>query len=117
MSLLDEAMEAFVLMDKTTVPDGYGGYNAFWTDGAKFQAAIVLDTSMQARIGEKQGVTELYTITTRKNMNLQYHDVIRRLSDDKVFRVTSDGDEKKTPGSARLDMRQVSAQEWRLPND
>lgn len=116
MSLLDEAMEEFVLMDKTTVPDGYGGYISTWKDGAPFQAAAVLDTSMQARIGEKQGVTALYTITTKKAMNLQYHDVVRRVSDGKIFRITSDGDDKKTPKSAGLNMRQTSAEEWSLPD-
>ena len=116
MSLLDEAMEEFVLMDKKTAPDGYGGYISTWEDGASFDAAAVLDTSMQARIGEKQGVTALYTITTKKAMNLQFHDVARRVSDGKIFRITSDGDDKKTPMSAGLNMRQVSAEEWVLPN-
>lgn len=116
MSLLDEALEDFVLLDKMTMPDGYGGYTSTWTDGAKFKAAAVLDTSMEARIGEKQGVTALYTITTLKAMNLQYHDVFRRVSDGKIFRATSDGDDKKTPNSAGLNMRQVSAEEWVLPN-
>ena len=116
MSLLDEAMEEFVLMDKKTAPDGYGGYIPTWEDGAPFDAAAVLDTSMQARIGEKQGVTALYTITTKKAMNLQFHDVVRRISDGKIFRITSDGDDKKTPMSAGLNMRQVSAEEWVLPN-
>ena len=114
MSLLLEAMEDCILLDKRTTPDGYGGYNAVWTDGAEFVAAVVLDTSMEARIGEKQGVTALYTVTTPKGMNLQYHDVFRRLSDNKIFRVTSDGDDKHTPMSASLDMRQVSAEEWSL---
>lgn len=114
MSLLSDSMEDFVMMDRTTVPDGYGGYTSVWNDGATFKAAAVLDTSMQARIGEKQGVTALYTLTTPKVMNLQYHDVIRRLSDGKIFRVTSDGDDKKTPASAVLDMRQVSAEEFTL---
>ena len=69
---------------------------------------------MQARIGEKQGVTALYTVTTTKALNLQYHDVFRRVEDSKIFRVTSDGDDKKTPPSAGLDMRQVTAEEWKL---
>jgi hypothetical protein len=69
---------------------------------------------MQARVAAVQGVTALYTVTTEKNINLQYHDVFRRASDGKVFRVTSDGDDKKTPASASLNMRQVSAEEWRL---
>ena len=116
MSLLSEQMEDFVIIDKRTVADGYGGYKTEWTDGAPIVATAVLDTSMEARIGEKQGVTALYTITTGRNINLQYHDVIRRLSDSKVFRISSDGDDKKTPLSAGLNMRQVTAEEWSLPN-
>lgn len=116
MSLLSNAMEPCVMVDKTTVSDGYGGYTTNWVDGAEFVAAIVLDNSMQARIGESQGVTGLYTVTTKKSINLQFHDVFRRIEDGKVFRVTSDGDDKKTPSSAGLNMRQVSAEEWSLPN-
>lgn len=116
MSLLSEAMEKCIMLDKRTTADGYGGYITSWVEGAEFQAAVVLDTSMQARVAEKQGVTALYTITTSKAINLQYHDVFKRSSDDKIFRVTSDGDDKRTPGSASLNMRQVSAEEW-VPND
>lgn len=115
MSLLDEEMEKCILIDKRRVPDGYGGTIVEWIDSeVDFDAAIVLDTSTEARIAEKQGVTNLYTITTKKAINLQYHDVFRRLSDGKIFRVTSDGDDKKTPKSANLNMRQVSAEEWEL---
>lgn len=117
MSLLSEAYEDVTMIDKTTSPDGYGGYVVIWKDGAKFKAAIVLDSSMQARIAEKDGVTALYTITTNRQINLQFHDIIRRESDGKIFRITSDGDDKKTPRSASLDMRQVSAEEWELTSN
>ena len=116
MSLLESAMERFVMLDKTTTPDGYGGYIAVWTEGADFQAAATFDTSIEARVAGVQGVTSLYTITTTKAMNLQYHDVVKRLSDEKIFRITSDGDDKKTPPSATLNMRRVTAEEWELPN-
>lgn len=116
MSLLSENMETCCYIDKATYLDSYGSVAVSWNEGAEFSAAIVFDSSMQARIGEKQGVTALYTITTQKNINLQYHDVIRRQRDGKIFRVTSDGDDRHTPGSAGLNMRQVSAEEWTLPN-
>lgn len=112
MSLLSEFMTPCVMLDKRTTADGYGGYVTEWAEGAPFKATVVLDTSMQARTAEKQGVTALYTITTEKAMNLQYHDVFKRLSDKKVFRVTSDGDDKATPNSASLNMRQVTAEEY-----
>lgn len=112
MSLLSEAMESCVMLDRTTASDGRGGIITSWQEGASFDAAIVFDSSMQARTAQAQGVTALYTVTTSKLVNLQFHDVFRRASDNKVFRVTSDGDDKKTPASAGLNMRQVTAQEW-----
>ena len=112
MSLLESAMTDVVLLDKTTEPDGEGGFISSWKEGAPFKAAITFDSSLQARIAEKQGVTSLYTVTVKKNVMLEYHDVFKRLSDGKVFRVTSDGDDKYTPESASLDMRQVTAEEW-----
>lgn len=114
MSLLTDSMEDFVFMNKSVVPDGYGGTTQTWADGATISAVAVFDSSMQARVAGVQGVTSLYTITTRKDVTLEYHDVLRRVRDGKIFRVTSDGDDKYTPKSAGLDMRQVTAEEWRL---
>jgi hypothetical protein len=42
--------------------------------------------------------------------------VFVRKRDGKIFRVTSDGDDKATPKSTVLDMRQVTAEEWSLDN-
>ena len=114
MSLLQQAMTDVVAMEKARVSDGEGGFIVDWVDGAVFKAAITFDTSMQSRIGEKQGVSSRYTITTTKNAKLEYHDVIRRLNDGKIFRVTSDGDDKQTPDSASFQFVQVTAEEWVL---
>jgi len=117
MSLLSEAMENCIMLDKSTRSDGYGGYVTTWTEGAKFDAAITIDTSIEARTAQQAGVTAIYTVTTGKAMNLQYHDVFKRARDGKIFRVKSDGDDKHTPKSATLNMRQVTAEEWELPNE
>ncbi len=114
MSLLELGMEACVMMDKTTGPDGYGGYIPVWREGFKFDCAITFDTSMEARVADEAGVTSLYTVTTKRNLTLEYHDVFKRISDGKIFRVTSDGDDKYTPKTATLDMRQVTAEEYIL---
>ena len=117
MSLLTEAMEKCVMLNKTTIPDGYGGRKDIWQESDfTFDAAIVFDTSLEARVADKQGVTSLYTVTTAKSIVMEYHDVFKRKRDSKIFRVTSDGDDKYTPASATLNMRQVTAEEWSLPN-
>lgn len=114
MSLIDEAMTDVVLLDKHRESDGEGGFITNWIESVEFQAAITFDTSMESRIGEKQGVKSRYTITTNKGAKLEYHDVIRRLSDGKVFRVTSDGDDVQTPERASFQVLQVEAEEWWL---
>lgn len=113
MSLLSDAMETCVILNKTSVPDGYGGRIDTWTESAvTFPAAIVFDTSIEARRAEAEGVHSLYTVTTGKEFTLEYHDVFKRTRDNKIFRVTSDGDDKFTPKVATLNMRQVTAEEW-----
>ena len=117
MSLLLEAMEACHVYTKVITEDGYGGYKTKYTEGVGFNAAITFDNSMEARRADKEGVTSLYTVTTTKDLILQYRDVFVRDRDQKVFRVTSDGDDKFTPNSATLNMRQVTAEEWSFPNE
>ena len=68
MSLIDDYMRDCVMMDKVTVPDGYGGFTSQYQDGAAFKCAVTLDNSMQARIGQQQGVTNVYTATTKKSL-------------------------------------------------
>lgn len=117
MSLLSESMEECVMLNKQSVPDGYGGRIDTWVESDfSFNAAIVFDTSIEARAAQAQGVTSLYTITTERGITLEYHEVFKRKRDEKIFRVTSNGDDRYTPKSATLDMRQVTAEEWSLPN-
>lgn len=120
MSLVEEAFEACVLLDKKTVADGYGGYITTYTDGAEFDAACVIMGSSQIIAAQMKGTNATYMITTKRAMNLQYHDVFRRLRDGKVFRVTRDGDDYVAPLSAGptiRNMRQVEAEEWVIPNE
>lgn len=114
MNLIDDMKFACVFMDKTRVPDGEGGYNIEWAEGAELEAVITFNSSMQARVAEKTGVTALYTITVDRQINLEYHDVIKRLSDGKVFRVTSDGADVQTPDRAIFQFSQVTAEEYML---
>ena len=114
MSLLENAYEDFTVIDKTVVADGYGGTTTVWKDGVTIKGALTFDTSTEMRIAQAMGATSAYTLTVKKNVVLDYHTVIRRESDKKIFRLTSNSDDKKTPESAALNMRQYSAEEWKL---
>lgn len=112
--LVDAFKSDCVMMDKLTVPDGIGGFTHRWVEGAKFSAAIVKDNTLEAREAEKQGVTEVYTITVSEDLPISYHDVFKRLSDGVTFRVTSNPIDSKPPKVSSFKFAQVSAERWEL---
>lgn len=114
MTLFEAMFEPFCFVEKTRTPDGEGGYITTWTDGAQFQGKAAFDTSIEARTGAAAGVSSLYTLTVPKTVQLEYHDIVKRLGDGKVLRVTSDGDDVVTPSMATFEFLQVTAEEYEL---
>lgn len=120
MTLFEAMMEDCELMDLTSAPDGEGGFINKRTPGAPFKAAVKLDSSTLAKIAEKDGVESLYTITTGKGAVLKDGFVFRRKKDEDphdAFMVTSDGTDNQAPDVSTLDLRQVSAKKWRIPDN
>ena len=112
--LIDSMMVPCVFMEKKQTPDGSGGNRTTWEDGERFKAALIRDTSTEARIAEAAGTVEMYTVTVSRSVHLEYHAVIKRLSDGKTFRITSDNAENKAPVCTALDIAQSTAEAWRL---
>lgn len=114
MSLIDCMMVPCVFMVPERTPDGSGGYKTTWSEGEHIRAAITLDTSTVARIADASGTVDAYTITVSRSVHLPFHAVLKRLSDGKTFRITSDNADKKTPLCTALDIAQSTAEAWRL---
>lgn len=111
--LLQEYIDAgdkCVVMNRAIVPDGYGGQKATWTEGAEFYADIFEDTTVETRIGQKLGLTSVYTVSTRKSVGLQPFSVFRRISDGKAYRVTSE--KKQSPDSSKIDLAFFTAEDY-----
>lgn len=113
-ALIFEIMESCCIMDRSTRDDALGSTKTVWTEGAHIDAAIIKDSSTEAIVAQKQGVDEIITIVTRKGVMLDYHDVIKRLSDGEVFRVTSRGKDSAAPAMSTIPIRKVTAERWEL---
>ncbi|MDE6834982.1 MAG: hypothetical protein K2J39_12175, partial [Ruminococcus sp.] len=96
----------------SVISDSEGGQIMTQNNYIEFRAVIRRDYSGQAEIAEKQAKTATYTVTTRRNIELKFNDLIRRKCDGKMFRITSDG--VSTPKTSGLDMRQVTAVERQI---
>ena len=113
--LVANFMERCTMLEKKRLPDGQGGFTTVWADAGPFMAAIVKDNTLSARVAEKQGVTEVYTVTTPPGVGLEFHDVFRRDSDGATFRATSNAIDSRPPAAATFAFEQVNAERWELP--
>lgn len=114
MSLLDDFARTCILLEKKRVPDGTGGYIVEWTEGAEFTNYQALDTSMEARIAEKQGVTSLYSALVDKAVPIEYNDVFKDKGTGETYRVTSNPEDKQAPRSSTLPLKYFTAERWAL---
>lgn len=116
MSLLDDYAISCVLMEKRRVPDGAGGYMTEWADGLKFENYQYLDTSMEARRAEQEGVKSLYSALVDRDFPLEYGDAFKDLNTGLTYRVTSNPDDKKAPQSSTFDLKYFTVERWNLPS-
>ena len=116
LSLISQMMEKCRIVNHVRVDDAYGSYTDTWSDGASFDATIIKNSTLEAVVAEKQGVTEVYTVVTKKGFVLSYHDVFRRLSDGQIFRVTSNAVDSEAPEASTVKIAKVTAEKWVLPN-
>lgn len=115
MSLLDDFARECVLMEKTRVSDGAGGYITTWTDGAVFLNYQALDTSMEARRAEKEGVASVYSALVEKAVPIEYGDYFKDRETGETYRVTSEPADKQAPRSSTLPLKFFTAERRALP--
>lgn len=115
MSLYTDSLEDFIFFEKKLILNDRGGYSEKYVPGAPIMASAVKNDSLQARIADKDGVKNIYTIGTTKDIKLMKNDVIQRKSDSKIFLITGDSTDMIPPKISTLNIRVVAAQEWELP--
>lgn len=115
MSLIDKFARECELLEFVEHPDGQGGTVTDWMPKARFPAAFVKKNSGTGTTAEKSVNSEQYTVTVPGRPGLKYNDVIRRVCDGLILRVTSDSADTSPPACATFMFEQVNAERWELP--
>lgn len=106
----------YVIWNFSYEDDGYGSQIPTWRPGAKFNATVKLDDSVQMKIAEAQGVKGIYRVVTQKNIMLPWHTVFKSADGRNTYRITSKKG-SSTPSRSLLDMQYHSAEEYEIIDD
>lgn len=104
----------YVVLNRNITSDGLGGQEYTIVEGLSFEGVLILNTSIEGQIAQKQGVTGIYTFAYPKNLNIPPKTILRRVKDGKIFR-TTDIDGVPTPDMSTLDMKTTRLEDYTLP--
>lgn len=96
MSLYETFYSPAVVMNKTKVPDGVGGYVNSWSEGAEIKVAFTGLTPTERIAAQQANVAYTDTIVTPANMALDEQDIFK--TDGQFYRVVAKL--PKTPSAA-----------------
>lgn len=108
-TLFEQQMESCHIVDKTTVPDGRGGVETVYVEGAPIDVAFSFNDSVSVVIANQEKVTDMYTLVTKKSVVLLAGDIIKRDKDGSIFKIETNSTDSTPPEISSLNMRQVKA--------
>lgn len=116
-TLFEAQMESCHIVDKTTTPDGRGGVQTVYVEGAPIDVAFPFEGSNTVVIANQEQVTDLYTLITKKTVVLLAGDLIERDVDGSTFKIETNGTDSTPPAISSLNMRQVKARKFKLSSE
>lgn len=116
-TIMKDYQENLVMLDRRTVPDGFGGFKIAWTEGAEFTAVMTQPNSGTAEIAQAITESKTYKIVTGTNITLNKDDYFKRIRDGKTFKVLNGNTDRLAPDDSELQMRVTTAEKVELPND
>ena len=113
--LLEDFSSPCVIMEKKRTSDDAGGWITTWEEGEKFENYFSQNSSTEAVIAERQGISAIYDALVEKNVPVEYGDFFKDLSSGKTYRITSNPEAKQAPKSSSFDLKYFTAERKELP--
>lgn len=94
-------------------PDGLFGEEVARSAGQRFMALLIPKGGGEQTIGERREAVERFSAVVERDVLLLYGDVIRRVSDGAVFRVT--GNPSAAPEYSGVGVAASPVERWEVP--
>lgn len=106
--------QKFKFLEKSREPNGLGGFEEVYREGAEFTGSLIKDTSATVLIAEKEGFTVVYTLTVSLDVPLSEGNLFKSVETGDVYKITSRPKEKQTPTMATFQFQNFSAELYSL---
>lgn len=106
--LSDYISIAFALMDKVSRPDPFGGIVYTYEEGARFLGGMVKNASTEMVIAEQNGAKSTYTLVVDRKLELERGQIVKRLEDGSLYKVTAPARDMMTPAKSALQFSQAT---------
>ena len=107
---LEDYFEPFIRMDLRGTPDGMGGFDWQWLEGAAFEAGVSRVNFGKEKIAGQDGTNTVFTIVAEKSVPLEQEGRAKRVKDGRLYRITSNAKDMETPDIAQGQFWQATAE-------
>lgn len=104
-TLLQQAMEGFVVLNRVIVNDDLGVPSTTYQEGAAFQAVAKMIRSTEMEIAQQQGAKRVYSLYFAPVLPVEQGMILRRVRDGLTFRVNATPDTRETPAFSSIPLK------------
>lgn len=115
MSFFYDAFNEYYLKNKTTLPDGMGGYYTTWENGAIIKMSLDLGGSSEIRQAQAQNLKTVFTASFPIDTPVTYDNYLEDVETGDIYRITSNPKDNKTPPEATFQSCYATAVRTELP--
>lgn len=108
--ILNEFLTDLEVIEINNTSDGLGGYIEGVSVVKTLQGIIARVSNKESRIAEKLNNKSYYVLYVKKGTLIDRNNLVRRVSDNRVFRITSLAGDKITPSGAGIDFEKFECE-------
>lgn len=113
MNLIESAMQPFTKLIRSSERDSAGNILVSYEDGESFEAALILSGSKETDTAGNTRLIRSYTLTVDSDIDIEYGDIIRRDSDESLYRISGES-LGSPPDMASFSFKQLKAEDFEL---
>lgn len=105
---IQDFFKPLVSLEEQNAFDGMGGFETKYIEKMSFIGGISTDNASESKIAEKNTPTTTFTLTTMKDVEINYGNLIKDAETGNIYKITSDPNDMIIPKKSKLNIKSCS---------